>query len=256
MTATADALRELHTLHQRAKAIRDRLVSAPKTLAARQAAFAARQADVEKARKALQDAKVGISKNEHALQASQAKIDDLKVKLNSVKKNEEYKALQNQIAHDTAAMGKYEDLILQGYETIEAQGAEFARLDAEVKGVGDEVETLRKFIADQAVAQKAQIVELEAAIVAAEDSIPADQREQYRRVVRQLGADALAPVEAGACTGCFTSVTSQMVNELINRDTLTFCKSCGRLLYLADAEVESSRNPEKPKPKPRTRAKG
>jgi predicted nucleic acid-binding Zn-ribbon protein len=252
MTATADALRELHTLHQRAKAIRDRLVSAPKTLAARQAAFAVRQADVEKARKALQDAKVGISKNEHALQASQAKIDDLKVKLNSVKKNEEYKALQNQIAHDTAAMGKYEDQILQGYETIEAQGAEFARLDAEVKGVGDEVETLRKFIADQAVAQKAQLVELEAAIIAAENSIPADQREQYRRVVRQLGADALAPVEGGACLGCYTAVTAQMLNELINRDGLTFCKSCGRLLYLADGEGDPV---EKPK-KARSRAKG
>ncbi|AMV36040.1 zinc ribbon domain-containing protein [Planctomyces sp. SH-PL62] len=254
MTATADALRELHTLHQRAKAIRDRLLSAPKTLAARQTALAARQADVEKARKTLQDSKLGLKKNEHALQASQAKIDDLKVKLNLVKKNEEYKALQNQIAHDTSAMGKYEDQVLHAYETIEAEGVEFSRFEAEVQGVADEVEKLRKTIEDQAVAQKAQLVELEAAIVAAEDSIPADQREQYRRVVRQLAADALAPVEAGACTGCYTSVTSQMVNELINRDTLTFCKSCGRLLYLADSEAESSRNPEKPKPRSRAKS--
>ena len=48
MTATADALRDLHTLHQRAKAVRDRLESGPKTLAVRQAALAVRQADLEK----------------------------------------------------------------------------------------------------------------------------------------------------------------------------------------------------------------
>jgi predicted nucleic acid-binding Zn-ribbon protein len=251
MTATADALRDLHTLHQRAKAVRDRLQSGPKTLAARQAALAARQADLEKARKALQDAKLGLSKNEHALQASQAKIDDLKVKLNQVKKNEEYKALQNQIAHDKAAMGKYEDQILQGYEVIETQTAELAKFEAEVKDFAQEVEKLQADLEAQAVSQKTLLGELEASIASGEDSIPVDQREQYRRVVRQLGADALAAVEGGACVGCYTSVTAQTLNELINRESLTFCKSCGRLLYLAEGEAENSRAAGAPKGKAR-----
>ena len=60
MTATAANLRELHQLHQRAKALRDRLISGPKTLAARQAALAARKAALEDARKGLQDAKVQL----------------------------------------------------------------------------------------------------------------------------------------------------------------------------------------------------
>jgi predicted nucleic acid-binding Zn-ribbon protein len=249
MTATADALRDLHTLHQRAKAVRDRLESGPKTLTVRQAALQARQADLEKARKALQDAKLGISKNEHALQASQAKIDDLKVKLNLVKKNEEYKALQNQIAHDKAAMSKYEDQVLHGYETVEAQAAELARFEAEVKQFAQDVEKLRADLEAQAVSQKAQLGEIEASIIGAEESIPADQREQYSRTVRQRGADALAAVESGACVGCYTTVTTQMLNELNNSDALTFCKSCGRLLYLADGEAESSRGSGSPKGK-------
>src|SRR4029078_762445 len=97
MPATADNLRELHQLHQRAKALRDRLTSGPKTLAARQQAAAGRHAALETARKALQDSKVQLKKNEPLLQGHQSKIDDLKVKLNQVKKNEEYKAIQNQI---------------------------------------------------------------------------------------------------------------------------------------------------------------
>lgn len=254
MTATADALRDLHSLHQRAKAIRDRLQSGPKTLAARTAALAVRTADLEKLRKAVQDAQLAVKKNEHAIQAAQAKIDDLNVKLNLVKKNEEYKALQNQIAHDKVAIGKYEDEVLQGFDVVEQKKAELARAEAEVKTFADEVAALKKTIEDQAVAQKTQLADLEAGIVTAEGSIPADQREQYRRVVRQLGADALAPVEAGACLGCYTAVTTQMVNELINRDTLTFCKSCGRLLYMADGEAESSRGGEKPKARSRAKS--
>ena len=42
MPATAENLRDLHHLHQRAQALRDRLTSGPKTLAARQAALLAR----------------------------------------------------------------------------------------------------------------------------------------------------------------------------------------------------------------------
>lgn len=236
MTATAELLRDLHHLHQRAKALRDRLASAPKTLAARQSALAGRQADLEKARKALQDAKLQLKKNEHSLAAQQAKIDDLKVKLNQVKKNDEYKALQNQIAHDKTAMSKVEDEILQSYEEIEVQAQALAKLEAEVKTFGKEVSALEAELRAQAVTQKAQLQELETAIAEAETSIPQDDRERYRRTVRQFGADALAACENRACLGCFTEVTAQMLNHLINADQLTFCKSCGRLLYLSETE--------------------
>jgi hypothetical protein len=134
MPATADNLRDLHLLHQRAKALRDRLASGPRTLAARQAALAARQSELDTAKKALQDSKVQLSKHEHTLKSVDAKIDDLKVKLNQVKKNEEYKALQNQIAHDNTAKLKIEEDILLSYEAIETRSADLKKLeDAGVK---------------------------------------------------------------------------------------------------------------------------
>ncbi len=145
---------------------------------------------MEKARKALQDAKLHLKKNEHALQAQQAKIDDLKAKLNQVKKNEEYKALQNQIAHDKAAMSKTEDEILQNYEEIETQGAAVAKLEAEVKSFAQDVAALQAEIESQASSHKAQLEELEKAIIEAEVSIPVDDQERYSRTVRQFGADA------------------------------------------------------------------
>jgi uncharacterized protein len=241
MTATAENLRELHQLHQRAKALRDRLASGPKSLAARQAALANRQTALEASRKALQDAKVQLKKREHTLQAHQAKIDDLRVKLNQVKKNDEYKAIQNQLALDKNAVEKIEGEILEDMVRIDEQTAKLAAEEAEFKAFSGEVTALKDQIDSQASTQKAQLDELEAAIIGAEAIIPEDLRDRYRRTVKQHGADAMAFVENGACSGCFVSVTAQMMNELINATTLSFCKSCGRVLYLAEEDIPNTR---------------
>lgn len=247
MPATADNLRDLHQLHQRAKALRDRLTSGPKTLAARQQALVNRQAALEAARKALQDSKVQLKKNEHLLQTHQTKIDDLKIKLNQVKKNEEYKALQNQIAHDKLALGRVEDDILNAYSEIEAQTAALAAQEAETKKFGDDVKAFQVEIEEQAASQKSQLEELEQAIVEAESIIPEDARDRYKRTVKQRGADAMAAVEydtkskTGSCSGCFVACTAQMMNELINNVSMTFCMTCGRVLYLPEEDHHNTR---------------
>jgi predicted nucleic acid-binding Zn-ribbon protein len=241
MPATADSLRDLHQLHQRARALRDRLSSGPKTLAARKAALLTRQAEMEGFRKALQDTKIQLKKHEHSLQGVETKIDDLKIKLNLVKKNEEYKALQNQIAHDNATKAKLEEEILLALDAIETKTAELAKLDADMKRFAGDIATLQQQIEDQALAQKDQLRELETAITEAEIAIPEDFRATYRRIVGRYGADALAACEDGACHGCYTAITAQMQNDLINGHSLCFCLSCGRLLYLTDAEVANTR---------------
>jgi len=241
MAATASTLRDLHQLHQRARALRDRMTSAPKTLAARQAALATRTAAVEAAKKALQDAKARIKNREVQVQALAGKIDDLTVKLNSVKKNEEYKALQNQIAHDRAAIVKIEDEILDSMGGVEAQAGDLAELEGEVKAFAAEVAALTQQIEAQAGEQKAQLAALETAIVEAESVIPEDDRDRYKRTVKQKGADALAHVDSGACSNCYVSITHQTINELINNNGMIFCMTCGCILYLAEEDYPNTR---------------
>jgi len=241
MSATAENLHDLHQLHHRARALRDRLASGPKTLAARQAVLANRQAELEQAKKTLQDSKVHLKKHEHSIQGIDTKLDDLKVKLNLVKKNEEYKAIQNQIAHELSSKAKIEEEMLVALETIESKTAEAGKLEADVKRFADEVVAIRQQIEEQSASHQTQLRELETAIIEAETVIPEGFRDQYRRLVGRYGADALAACEDGACHGCYTSIPAQMVNELINRNGLQFCLSCGRLLYLPEPEVANTR---------------
>jgi predicted nucleic acid-binding Zn-ribbon protein len=239
--ATATALHDLHSLHQRSKALRDRMIAAPKTLAARQGLLATRQAELEVAKKAHLDSKAQVKRRETQVLGALSKIDDLKVKLNLVKKNEEYKALQNQIAHDKSTITKLEDEILDEMTKVEEQAAAIALLEADLKVLTDDIVKLKADIEAKAEQQKAQLIELESAITEAEAVIPEDQREQYIRLVKQRAADALAAVEGGACTGCYVSVTAQMINELINGGQLTFCKTCGRVLYLSEEENNATK---------------
>jgi hypothetical protein len=245
MSTTAENLRDLHLLHQRARALRDRLTSGPKTLAARQAVLATRQAEVEVAKKALQDAKMHVKKHEHSLKGIETKIDDLKVKLNQVKKNDEYKALQNQIAHDNNTKGKVEEDILTSLDEVETKTAEVARLEAELQKFAGEVVALKQQLEQHSGEQAGQLRELETAITHSEGAIPDEHRGHYRRIVARYGADALAACEESACTGCYTSVTPQMMNELINGESLTFCLSCGRLLYYIEPETSRTKRTAK-----------
>jgi predicted nucleic acid-binding Zn-ribbon protein len=245
--ATAANLRDLHSLHQRAKAIRDRLTSGPKTLAAREMALANRKTALEASKKALQDAKVQLKKKEHTVQSVQSKIDDLKVKLNAVKKNDEYKAIQNQIALDKNTIEKLEGEMLDEMEKVDEQAKKVATEEAELKTFAADVGSMKNLVESQAATQRSQLDELESALVEAESVIPEDLRERYRRTVKQYGADAMAALdydrksELGACSGCFVAVTTQALNELINGNHLSFCKTCGRILYLPEEEQASTR---------------
>jgi predicted nucleic acid-binding Zn-ribbon protein len=243
--AAAQSLRDLHALHQRSKALRDRLASGPKTLASREGVLVKRRAALEAAQKALKDARAGAKTREVQLQQVESRIDDLRTKLNQAKKQNDYDAIRNQIAHDNQTKSKYEDDILQAMENVETQTKDLAAMEAEFKALEAEVAALRADLDAQRGPQEAQLKELEAAIVSAEAIIPPDQREQYRRVVKQRGADAMAQVErdgnTAMCHGCYVSVTAQMLNELINAQTLVFCNTCGRMLYLAEESVPTTR---------------
>jgi len=237
----ADNLRELHALHQRAKAIRDRLASGPKTLATREAILVKRQSELDAAKKAVMDAKAQIHKKETQLKGMQEKTSELRVKLNTIKKQVEYDAIRNQLANDNLAQSKLQEEILETMIKVDEQAAGVAAQEADLKKLADEIAALKADIAAKAAEQKSSLDSLDAAIVEAEGFIAEENREQYRRNVKQRGADAMAAVESGACSGCYVTVTAQMMNELINGHHMVFCKTCGRILYLAEETVSATK---------------
>jgi uncharacterized protein len=127
-----------------------------------------------------------------------------------------------------------EDEILEGLERIEqlemAARAAAERLDA----AKTEKEKVRQRVTAELEVVEGDIARLRERLTAEEAKIPALLRSDYERVVHAKGAEALSPVEEGVCTGCGQSITLNALNELSMGRT-SFCRACGRLLYLPDA---------------------
>ena len=79
-----------------------------------------------------------------------------------------------------------------------------------------------------------QLAQAQKQLQEVEATLPEDVRPQYQRQVALRGEDALAPVQGRTCVACYTDITAQNFNELL-MEQFVVCKSCGRILYLADA---------------------
>jgi predicted nucleic acid-binding Zn-ribbon protein len=102
-----------------------------------------------------------------------------------------------------------------------------------VKAAQEEMQKVAVELAAQRPQWDTRLAEAQAALSALEAQFSADQRAVYDRLVKAYGADSLAAVRDGTCTGCNIELTPQGRQNL-DRDLITTCKNCGRLVYLPE----------------------
>ena len=233
MTVSADALRELHRLHQQVAELKNRLARGPKMIRAGKAALERSEAEWNQAKEHAKRAKIESDDQNLQLKQREAKIADLQRKLNECKTNTEFSALKEQIAAEGQANSVLEDEILDKLEKIDGLNAKVAEAEqAAGKAKADLAEAERR-VAEQQASLESELVRVTGELEAAETSLKGDFKTEYFRIVKARGEDALAPVEGETCGGCFTTLTPQTMNELYMSKPV-FCKTCGCLLYLPE----------------------
>ncbi len=234
MSSSSQALVKLHNLHLRLREVQEDLARGPRQVQMRTVAKQRRQAELDSARDRLKQARSTADSKNLQLKTSEAKIADLKAKLNIAATNREYEIITGQIAADTMATSVLEDEILEALTKVDQLQVEVGQSEQAVKQA--ELD-LQNAVADAAAREpgfREQEKSLLAAVTAAERFLPPDMLPQYRRGVQAFGADAMASVENRVCQSCYVQLTAQKLVEL-KSGKLMFC-TCGRLLYLADKE--------------------
>ncbi len=231
--APPENLEQLHGLLQRAQALKDRLAAGPRALAARQARLQKLEEDLERRRKTSREVLLAQREQEGRLKLQQSRTDELRVKLNTVKKNDEYKAILTQISNDRTLIRQSEEEILTAMGQVEELNNLVKEAEQAVEQARQKVQEMEQQVVADAGQYRAKLDTFQQQIEESERLIPHDDRDQYRRLVRQRGADSMAVVEEMACSGCFTALVPQAVNNLINGGTTVYCGSCGRILYLS-----------------------
>lgn len=151
--------------------------------------------------------------------------------LNTVKTNEQFKALQTEIGFAKQAVSEVETQILELMDAIESakkeQKAAEAAFANEAKGFETEIaghekrlaEIKAKFDADKAARdQEAQ-------------PIPAQAMKVYDHVRSRGKKDAIVPIDNGICSACRITLAPQMLVEATKLKNLVCCESCQRIIY-------------------------
>lgn len=232
MSDTTAALRHLHQLRQDLQRVTERKEQGPRRITAKQGFVAKRKQELEEARQRVKQLRHSADQKNLQLKTHEAKIADLKAKLNTAASNREYDILRGQIEADTMAKSVLEDEILETLEQVDV--AQVATRDAEqqVAAAEDDLKKTSDAVAAELPNLEAEFAGLQEKVGAAERFLPANVTDNYRRLVDAYGADALAAVESKACGSCYVGLTMQQILEL-KTGKLLFCKSCGRLMYLS-----------------------
>ncbi len=233
MSTAATGLKELHQIHIQLHSVRQKLESGPKQVAARERFAEQKRQEIQKSRDQWKQLKMAADQKSLQLKTNEAKITDLKVKLNVAASNREFDIIRAHIDADTMANSVLEDEILELYEKIDAMQVRIAAGEEEIKKAESEQQRVAQVVAAAEPALENEAQELSVALRSAESALPGTVLETYRRLVQAHGASALASVEGRACTACNAILSPQYCVD-VNTGKLVFCRSCGRLLYRDD----------------------
>lgn len=233
VNVATESLRTLHRIHRQLDDLRERLARGPRMVKARETNVQAAEKKLDEARAQLKALKVATDEKQMQLGTAEAGIAKRKEQLQRAASNHEFQALKDQIAATEAANEVLEVEILEAMEKLDGLAQVVSQREAEVEAARKEIARIEKDIETQKPLIEGDIERLTAELSGGEAELPATFREQYDRVVRSRGEDALAAVEGEYCSGCNQHIPVNIINELMLSHPVA-CRSCGRLLYLPD----------------------
>ncbi len=233
MPGPSSILRELHRLHRHAEDLRTQINRGPQTIKAHQEKTAKLEELLHQAQGSIKKLKVSLHDKEVSLKAQQQVVAKHEKQLNEATSRKEYDALRAEIENDKKACSKIEDEMLVVMEEIETRNLQIPEYEKGVKKgkedtarVIDDIQTRRNEFTDRLNEALKSIHEVEV-------SLPDDVKALYDRLVAARGDSAMSSVQGRTCSSCYTEITAQNQNELM-QEKLVLCKNCGRILYLLE----------------------
>ena len=233
MAETTQVLRDLHRYHIQLADVASRLKRGPVQVRIARERVDERLASQQAAKDDVMQSRKHCDEKELQLKEREAKIADLKAKLNACNSNREYQAFLEQIAAHEQANSVLSDEILEGYDKIQELEEKVKLRDLAVAQERAELEGVEKRVADEKDSLESDLARLTDELGDVEQRLPSEIRGDFLRLAKVRAEESLASVEADICQGCYQRITPQMSAEL-HQQRHVICKSCGRWLYLPE----------------------
>jgi predicted nucleic acid-binding Zn-ribbon protein len=234
----------LQRLDSAAQDAQRRLADAPEREKALETRLEAAREHVETAKQRLTENQSTRRATEKDVAMHQGRLSKFRDQAMAVKTNQEYTAIQHEIAFAQAEIKKLEDTILE--RMVEGDD-----LTAMVKRAESELAAEQKAVEADRVAMTAEAVELTASLerIATERvtlvaALDKQVLSTFEQVARKRNGIAIAEARGGVCTICHVRLRPQVFNTVLRNDAIIQCDHCNRILYYVPMPAAASAAPD------------
>lgn len=223
-------LQTLHRMLRQLTDIEDRMRRGPmkvKVVETNETSFATDEAECLARQEELRRSS---SEKTMQLNEREAKIEDMKGKLNVCDSNKEFQLLKDRIAADLQANSVLQDEILELLERLDVVNAEVAEAKANHQKAKDETVAMRDQVKLELSELNAEKERVTGELAESEKALPATMMDAYQRLVRLKGENTFAVSMIDTCDNCNQRLTTQTISDLMLKK-LIYCPGCGAILY-------------------------
>ncbi|MFC1461816.1 zinc ribbon domain-containing protein, partial [Verrucomicrobiota bacterium] len=186
----------------------------------------------ETAKDTLKTKQASIHQLDVEIEAERGQVTKLREQQFQIKSNDEYKALNHEIAHIQEKIKELEDREIELLEDIETAEADVASIESELGAeeisVKQEVQELEK----RRRVLESEIDEIKKDRDMLSSDIEPDWLSRYNRIMENRKDFALVGMDKNStCGSCHMKLPPQMMHDVRKGDTMVSCTYCSRLLY-------------------------
>jgi len=161
----------------------------------------------------------------------QESITRLKTQQYETRKNDEFRAMGNEIERYEKEIRAIEDQELELMDQADKLKVEIGAEDKKASGARESIARQMTDLEEKAKTLETRLTELTAERTEAAGKIDEDLLGRFERLFASKGDAAIVSLEHEVCTGCHMKVTPQTAHRVKNGKEIVSCEQCGRILY-------------------------
>jgi predicted nucleic acid-binding Zn-ribbon protein len=231
--AELELLLVLQDRQQKIKQIQTEIKSLPQQRQNLEAQLAASAAALAALKHKGQHLEMDRKKLELDAGTRQESITRLKTQQYETRKNDEFRAMGNEIERYEKEIRAIEDQELELMDQADKLKVEIGAEDKKASGARESIARQMTDLEEKAKTLETRLTELTAERTEAAGKIDEDLLGRFERLFASKGDAAIVSLEHEVCTGCHMKVTPQTAHRVKNGKDIVSCEQCGRILYAA-----------------------
>jgi predicted nucleic acid-binding Zn-ribbon protein len=161
-------------------------------------------------------------------------INRLKTQQYETRKNDEFRAMGNEIERYEKEIQAIEDQELELMDQSEKLKGELAVEDKKASGARESIARQMADLEEKGKTLQGQLDQLTAERTEIASKVEEELLSLFERLFASKGDAAVVALEHEVCTGCHMKVTTQTAHRVKNGKEIVGCEQCGRILYAAE----------------------